>query len=157
FYSPFTMPGRTAGVDENIRRAWVRKSGGLWTANSPHMLFELFELIDRVGLGALIVELLRGRPGLSANKCTLRRGPARASPRGGLGGGRFRGESVGRSNLWLCLPDCGTGADAPGMDIVPRRIDHVLASDEDSQFDWSLSDGAVERAAAPTPIVRPHF
>jgi len=174
WYHAFTMPDRVTTADvgdavdtdhseslqpnhipERLRRKFIRSTGGLWTAYSPHMLFELFEVVDEVGIGSLMTEFFGERPFLSANKCTLRRVP----PDAGLGGwhqdGAFLGDYVGAFNLWVALTRCGR--DAPGMDLVPRRFDHVLKSDDAADFDWSLSDQAVRRAAGDTPIVRPEF
>jgi hypothetical protein len=155
WFSPFSMPARQPGVSQEVRRRFNRESGGLWTANSPRMLFELFEVVDESGIGSLMTEFLGERPLLSANKCTLRRVP----PTAGLGGwhqdGAFLGEEVSAFNFWLALSDCGV--DAPGMDIVPRRFEHVVTSGEGADFSWSLSDEDVHRAADGLPIVRPRF
>ncbi|MEQ1788782.1 MAG: phytanoyl-CoA dioxygenase family protein [Acidimicrobiales bacterium] len=156
WYTPCSMPDRTGGgLPEKVRRVFMRRDGGLVTADSPRMLVELLELVDEVGIGALMTEFLGERPLLSANKCTLRR----IEPTDVMGGwhqdGAFLGDAVGSFNLWLALSDCGT--DAPGMDIVPTRIPRVIPSDEESQFDWSLSERAVREAAADAPIVRPQF
>jgi ectoine hydroxylase-related dioxygenase (phytanoyl-CoA dioxygenase family) len=92
---------------------------------------------------------------LSANKCTLRR----VSP-DTVGGwhqdGAFLGRGIRAVNLWLALSDCGT--DAPGMDLVPRRLDDVVETGgPDAYFDWAAGDAAVERAAGTAGIVRPEF
>lgn len=157
WYSPGAMPDRVDnGLPEEVNRKFLRDRGGLWTADSPRMLFELFEVIDDIGLGALMTEYLGERPLLSANKCTLRRVPSDLEVRGGWHqDGAFLGDYVGAFNFWLSLSHCGI--DAPGLDIVPRRVDEVLPSDEASRFDWSLSDAGVLAAAAGTPIVRPEF
>jgi hypothetical protein len=155
WYNPFSIPARQPGVSEEVRRRFNRKTGGLWTANSPRMLFELFELVDDVGIGSLMTEFLGERPLLSANKCTLRRVP----PTAGLGGwhqdGAFLGAHVSAFNFWVALSDCGT--DAPSMDVVPRRFDRIIAGGEDAAFRWSLSDEDVRQAADGMPIVRPQF
>src|SRR5262245_8013554 len=65
WYTPFTVPARQPGVSEEVRRRFNRRTGGLWTANSPRMLYELFELVDDVGIGALMTENLGERPLLS--------------------------------------------------------------------------------------------
>lgn len=172
WYNPFSMPDRVpaavagavattsgahqpAPLPERKRRQFIRDDGGLWTAYSPHMLFELLEVVDDVGIGALMTEFLGERPLLSANKCTLRR----AKPQAWCGGwhqdGAFLGDHVGSFNFWLSLSRCGR--DAPGLDLVPRRIDQVLPSGEGAPFAWALSDEAVLQAANGTPIARPEF
>jgi Phytanoyl-CoA dioxygenase (PhyH) len=172
WYDPISMPDRVtqsasvgittpadafepARMPERLRRRFVRESGGLWTTYSPRMLFELFELVEDVGIGALMTAYLGERPLLSANKCTLRRVPPETVNGGWHQDGAFLGDHVGSFNFWLSLSSCGR--DAPGLDIVPRRIDEVLTPGEGAQFDWSLSDEAVAAAAGDLPIVRPEF
>lgn len=153
WYAQFTpRPGdyRVGG-----RRRWVRASGALWTADSPHMLFALTELIAETGIGALVTEYLGERPALSANKCTLRRVPLTAQP-GWHQDGAFLGEDARSLNLWLALGPCGT--DAPGLDIVPRRFDHVVETgSEGATFDWSVSPEVVHREAGSAGVLRPEF
>lgn len=172
WYNPFSMPERVtptasaavatppeayqpSPMPDRVRRKLLRAQGSLWTASSPRMLFELFELVDDVGIGPLMSSFLGERPLLSANKCTLRRVPSEEVIGGWHQDGAFLGDHVGSFNFWLALSRCGR--DAPGLDIVPRRFDHVLKSGDGAQFDWSLSDEAVARAAGDVPVVRPEF
>ncbi len=137
------------------RRSWVRATGAVWTADSPRMLAELTELVDDTGIGALVTEYLGERPALSANKCTLRRVPP-SSDGGWHQDGAFLGEHVRSLNLWLGLSPCGR--DAPGLDLVPRRFDHVVETGgPGSYFDWAVSDQLVEELTADAPVVRPEF
>jgi hypothetical protein len=59
-------------------------------------------------------------------------------------------------NVWLALSRCGDVA--PGMDLVPRRLDHLAqAGTEGAVFDWSVSQAVAEREAGEAGIVRPVF
>lgn len=137
------------------RRKWVRASGAVWTADSPRMLFELLELVDATGVGKLVTEYLGERPALSANKCTLRRVPLTTNV-GWHQDGAFLGEEVRTINMWLALAHCGRTA--PGLDLIPRRIDHVVeAGTEGAMFDWSVAPDVVDREAANVGILRPEF
>jgi hypothetical protein len=137
------------------RLAWVRASGALWTAHSPRMLFELTELIEDTGVGALVEEYLGERPALSANKCTLRRVPVDTNTNWHQDGA-FLGRDTRTLNLWLALSPCGV--DAPGLDIVPQRFDHVLPTGtEGALFDWSVSPAVVSEVAGPDGVVSPTF
>jgi Phytanoyl-CoA dioxygenase (PhyH) len=138
------------------RRAWVRASGALWTADSPRMLFELLDVVDAAGIGALVEGYFGERPALSANKCTLRRVPTDASTNWHQDGA-FLGRHARTLNLWLALSPCGR--DAPGLDIVPRRLDDILPTGTDGAiFDWSVSPTLVEEAAGgANAILRPEF
>jgi hypothetical protein len=143
-------------MPEKFRRRFVREDGGLWTANSPRMLFELFELVDDVGIGRLMTEFIGERPVLSANKCTLRRVAHDHASGGWHQDGAFLGEDIAAFNFWVTLTPCGL--ESPGLEVVPRRFDHVLAATgQGSEFDWSLTHAAVLEAAGDQPIARPEF
>lgn len=136
-------------------RNWIRAAGGVLLCDSPSIQFEVLDLYRRLGLHAVVEEYLGGRPLLSANKCTLRR----VSPET-VGGwhqdGAFLGTEIRAVNLWLTLTDCGR--DAPGMDVVARRLDDLVPTGgPEAYFDWAASDRAVDDAAGPEGIVRPEF
>jgi Phytanoyl-CoA dioxygenase (PhyH) len=154
WYAPFAPP--SSGQFAWRRRGWVRASGGLWTADSPRMLFELMELVADTGIAALIEAYFGERPALSANKCTLRRVPTDTNTNWHQDGA-FLGRDVRSLNLWLALSPCGV--DAPGLDIVPQRFDEILPTGtEGALFDWSVSPKVVEDAAGgPDAIMSPEF
>jgi hypothetical protein len=156
--SPWFVPfaPQTTGPLAQRRLGWVRASGGLWAADSPRMLFELTELIDETGIGALVEGFLGERPALSANKCTLRRVPVDTNTNWHQDGA-FLGRHVRTLNLWLALSSCGT--DAPGLEVVPQRFDEVLPTGtEGALFNWSVSPDVVARAAGGADtVLRPEF
>lgn len=137
------------------RRGWVRATGALWTADSPHMFRELIATLDETGIGRLVTDYLGERPMLSANKCTLRRVPVDTNTAWHQDGA-FLGENVRTLNLWLGLSSCGI--DAPGLDLVPRRFDRLVESGTDgAYFDWAVGDDVVASHARDAPVVRPVF
>lgn len=156
WFSPESMPDRVgSGMTEDAHRRFLRGRGALWTADSPRMLFELFEFVDDLGLGALMTEFLGERPLMSGIKGTLRRVPPDVEVDGRWHqDGAFLGERIAALNIWVTLTRCGV--DAPGLDIVPKRFEHVV-QDAQAKYDWSLSDEAVLEASAGTPIVRPEL
>jgi hypothetical protein len=59
-------------------------------------------------------------------------------------------------NLWLSLSRCGD--EAPGLDIVPRRIGEFLVSQtEEAKLANQISQSTAESAAGEGGIVRPIF
>jgi Phytanoyl-CoA dioxygenase (PhyH) len=153
WYAPFEPPVDRYRVGG--RRKWVRASGAVWTVESPRMLFELCELLDETGIGDLVTAYLGERPALSANKCTVRRVPVDTSTNWHQDGA-FLGAEVRSLNLWLVLSDCG--ADSPGLEIVPRRLDTVLPTGTDGAiFDWSVSPEIVDEVSRDTPVLAPYF
>lgn len=151
FYSEF-MPA--PAFRESLGRDWVAGGGGLWAADSPHLLFEMLDNFDRVGLRRAIKGYLGEPAVISVQKCTLRR----VDPDAGHGwhqDGAFMGD-VRALNVWLSLSRCGD--EAPGMDILPRRLDHfVPTGTEGAWFDWSVSPQVVEETAEEGEVLRPIF
>jgi hypothetical protein len=94
------------------------------------------------------------RPGLSGQKFTLRKAEPHVAGAWHQDG-KFLG-GVRSLNLWLSLSRCGD--EAPGLDIVPRRIDHVVeAGEEGTFFEIQVSDENVMKAAGDLGVMRPIF
>jgi hypothetical protein len=144
-------PERPYAITE---RAWIEEGGGVLAVDSPRLFFDMFEAFARVGVIELVHAYLGERPGISADKCTLRK----AEPH--VGGvwhqdGKFLGD-VRTLNLWLALSRCGD--EAPGLDIVPRRMDRLLkGGPEGTFFEIHIPPESVEEAAGDTGTMRPIF
>ena len=152
WFVPFTPK---PGTYRPVRRNWVRASGGIWTADSPRMLFDLLEAVEATGIGHLITQHVGERPVLAANKCTLRRVPITTNGDWHQDGA-FLGTGVRSLNLWLSLSHCGR--DAPGLDVLPRRLDELAPTGtEGANFDWAVAPAVVAdlAAARDTEVLRP--
>jgi hypothetical protein len=153
WYEPFTpRPEYSLGSG----RSWVRNQGGVWAADSPRVMFELLDTFEQVGLKSLITAYLGERPAFSANKSTLRR--VSPSERGGdwHQDGAFLGQGIRALNIWLSLSHCGL--DAPGLDVVPRRLEGIVgAGTSGGNFSWSAGTDAVEQISKEAAVVRPTF
>jgi hypothetical protein len=137
-----------------LSRDWIAGGGGLWAADSPHLLFEMLQTFERAGLLAAIRGYLDESPLISVQKCTLRRVDPDAG-RGWHQDGAFLGD-VRALNVWLSLSHCGD--EAPGMDVVPRRLDGIVPTGtEGTDFHWAVSEEVAEETAGETGIVRPIF
>jgi len=137
-------------------RIWCHDGGGVLAVESPRGLFDVVETFEASGLGPLITRFLGGRPALLARKWHLRRIPA------GIDAdwhqdGSFMGKDIRTINVWLALSTCGQGNDAPGLDIVARRLDQLVDTGTDgARLDWSVGPGMAERVAQGR-IVTPTF
>jgi len=138
-------------------RQWVRDGAGVWTAESPRVMFEFFEILERVGLRSLIADYLGERPALTLSKSTLRR--THPLPRAEWHqDGAFLGDGIRTLNLWLCLSHCGD--DAPGLDLLPRRLDRIVETFTGGAIlDWTVGPDTVEKLAEAeeAPVLRPLF
>lgn len=151
YYAPFEHdPRRGIG----LLRDWVAMAGGVFAVDSPAISFQMTEAIREAGLPELLSGYLGQAPLQAADKTTLRR----AEP--SVGGawhqdGKFMGP-VRALNLWLALSHCGS--DAPGLDLVPRRLDeHVPTQTDGVRMLNQVSQQAAELAAGELPILRPVF
>ena len=148
WFTPFTP---SEGEYRVGGRKFMRESGGVWIVDSPRMMFTFTELVERSGLGELVTDYLGERPALSANKCNLRRVPTDTATNWHQEGA-FLGRGVRSLNLWLALGSCGV--DAPALDLVPRRLDHIVETGTlGAQFDWSVAPDKVAEAAGDLSLI----
>jgi len=135
-------------------RPWIMEGGGVLAADSPMLSFEMLELFATAGVPRLAEGYL-GEPSLmSIEKSTLRK--ADPSVAGGWHqDGKFLGD-VRSLNLWLSLSRCGD--EAPGLDIVPRRLeDLVTVGTDEATLAIQVSRAKAEEAAGEVGILRPIF
>ena len=135
-------------------RGWVRAGGGVLAPDAPLLAAEMLDLFAAAGLPQLVGDYLGEPPLLSIQKTTLRK--ADPSVAGAWHqDGKFMGE-VRALNLWLSLSRCGD--ESPGLDIVPRRLDQIVATEtEEAVLDYQVSQAKAEEAAGDKPIIRPIF
>jgi hypothetical protein len=144
------------GSGEPVVRGWIKQGGGLLAADSPRLHFEMTQMFHRARLPELISGYL-GEPALiSVHKTTLRQADP-SVPGAWHQDGFFMGP-VRSLNMWLSLSRCGDVA--PGLDLLPKRLDHYLATaTEEAKLDYTISQTKVDQAAAAagTRILRPIF
>ena len=133
---------------------------GLWPADAPRAASAMFDAFDRAGILGLAKDYLGEHPAVSVNKSLLRRvDPPAAGEDSGASAWHQDGAFLGpvrALNVWLALSRCGDVA--PGLDLVPRRIDGIAPrGTEGAVFDWSVSQAVAEDAAGEDGIVRPVF
>lgn len=155
--SPWYWPLRTTtGVDiDDGDRTWVRGGGGVLAVDSPRILFDLLDVLESTAVPEVLTAHFGERPAFSVKKTTLREVPPDTTTSWHQDGA-FLGEGIRTVNVWVALSPCGV--DAASLDMVPRRLDHIVQPGVDGAvFDWSVSDASAQRAAGDRPIVRPIF
>jgi hypothetical protein len=142
------------GYGEELARPWIKAGGGVLAVDSPMLNFQMMELFQQAGLPELVGGYLGEAPLITAQKTTLRK--AEPSVTGAWHqDGKFMGP-VRALNLWLSLSHCGD--DAPGLDIVPKRIDEFVTTlTDEALLDYVISQRMAEEAAGETGILRPIF
>jgi hypothetical protein len=136
------------------QRDWIREGGGVLAADSPHLLFDMFESFENAGLRDVLETYIGEKPAVSAEKCTLRKATPDV-PGAWHQDGRFLG-NVRSMNVWLSLSRCGDVA--PSMDVIPRRLDDFVAAGTEGTFlSYQVSDAVAAEAAGDVGIVRPIF
>ncbi len=135
-------------------RPWIREGGGVLAVDAPMPLAEMLAMFAKADLPELVGGYLGERPLISLQKTTLRK--ADPSVAGAWHqDGKFMGD-VRALNLWLSLSRCGD--ESPGLDIVPRRLDHLVqAQTGEAMLDYQVSKELAEEAAGDKQVARPIF
>ncbi len=137
-----------------LARPWIKVGGGVLAVDSPALAFEMLEMFESSGISQIAREYLGEPTGISGQKTTLRK----AEP--DVAGawhqdGAFMGD-VRALNVWVSLSRCGDVA--PGLDIIPRRLDDLVTAGTDgAMLSYQVSQRGAEEAAGDTPIIRPIF
>ena len=153
-YEPFLPEAPYGPLDEF--RPWIEESGGLLAADCPGLHAEMLEFFRAAGLKEVADEYLGGPAVISAHKTTLRKVEPGTKP-GWHQDGAFMGR-VRSLNLWLALSRCGD--EAPGMDVLPARLDDFITTGGKGTSvanQVSQADAEAAASAAGVDIVRPIF
>jgi hypothetical protein len=154
WYLPF-VPDPEYAASVSIGRGFVGKGSGVWAADSPRLLFDLLDTFEQRGMRETITEYLGERPAISVNKGTLRRAAPKVGTEWWHQDGAFLGAGIRSINIWLSLNH--SGVDAPGLEVVPRRLEEIVdKGTEGADFDWSVGDAVVERVSG-GKLARPIF
>jgi hypothetical protein len=151
YYIPFEHDPRR-GITPP--RNFIEAGGGVLAVDSPMLSFEISELFRAARLPELVAGYLREPALIAGDKATLRKAEPKVSGAWHQDG-KFMGE-VKALNLWLALSECGRRA--PGLDLVPRRLEaHVATQTDEAMMPNQVSQRAAEEAAGDVPILRPSF
>jgi len=110
-------------------REWTRQLGGILVADSPNALFDVVEALEAAHILEVVGDYLGEALALSANKCVLRRVAPDVRPSWHQDGA-FLGGDIRTVDVWVALSHCGGDTDAPGLEIVPRRLERLVETDQ---------------------------
>jgi hypothetical protein len=134
----------------------VAVQGGTWLADSPASTALVLDALATAGVVDAIAHHFGERPFFSLQKSTLRRSRPINRVTAWHQDGSFLGSDVRTMNVWLTLSKCGADHPAPGMEVVPRRVEAILPAD-DNLAPSSISADLVHEVAGDTPVIRPEF
>ena len=158
----FNPPGNLRTVMPNKDRElgntrnFHRESGSAMCIEAPSVAESLLRMYEEYGLKDILSDYLGEKPCLSVKKWVLRRSKLPVAEAGWHQDGAFMGSNINSVNMWIPLNECGGDTGAPGMDLVPLRLNDI-ASAEGAQFDWSVSDDHVSGSYQGTGLVAPVF
>lgn len=156
YYSP--SASLNAQYKLGVGRKFIADTGGVWAADSPRGLFDVFELYRSLDLKNILAAYFGETPCVSVKKWVLRRVDPIAGEADWHQDGAFMGKDVRSMNLWIALSECGGDSINPGIDVVPHHFDHIVQTGTDgARFDWTVGPAYVEKHFADTPWVRPRF
>jgi hypothetical protein len=136
-------------------RHFRRQAGGVLAVDSPRALFNVIEAFDESAVGNVVRQYFDEPPALLAKKWTLRRTPHDAGPSDWHQDGAFMGQGIRSLDVWVALSHCGDNA--PGIDIVGRRLHEIVErGTEGAWLEWTVGPGVVERVSEGS-VVRPVF
>jgi hypothetical protein len=149
WFQPFTQ-------DRGSYRKLRRRRGAVLAVDSPPALFDLVETFAHAGVDRLVRDYFAEPPMMLAKKVVLRRVPPHDMTTGGWHqDGAFMGVGIRSLNIWLSLSHCGDNA--PGLDVVGRRLDELVETGGEGTFNaWATNPQAAERVGAGA-VVRPIF
>ena len=144
------------GTQAFVERAWCEQLGGLLVADSPRGLFQLLASLRAAGVPRLIEEYFNEPPEIAVEKCVFRRVEGSRAPAWHQDGS-FLGEGVRALNVWIALTRCGGQTDCPGLEIVPRRVNHLVARGGDNAISEIEVSPELARAGLGAAPVAPLF
>jgi hypothetical protein len=129
WFGPHYEP--TIGLDlgTEVLRRQVRDLGGIWLADSASATQQVLDDLDRAGVLAMIAEHFGERPVFSLQKSTLRRVSPIYRFTSYHQDGSFLGPDTRALNVWIAFTACGGDRSAPGLELVPARVEEILETD----------------------------
>ncbi len=126
-------------------------------ADSPGLLWEIFELYRRRGVTKSVTEYLAERPVMLGNKFLVRRVTTGGGSPDFHQDGAFLGDDIRTVNWWVALTDCGPGTDSPGLDVFPQRFEVLPTGEEPAFLSWTVAKSTILRHHPDAEIHRASF
>ena len=155
WFHPLAVPERVE--DNGVMRGFVAGQGGIWLNDSPAAAEFVLGLLHQTPVIRSIEEFLGERPVVSLQKSTLRRSEPEYRVVSWHQDGAFLDPNIRTVNVWIAMSPCGGDLPTPGLELAPRRVDHIIEPDGGELAANSLSGWAVHDLLEGTPTVIPEF
>ena len=143
-------------LDNEVLRQQVRDLGGIWLADSAAATQQVLDDLAASGVLGLIADHFGERPVFSLQKSTLRRASPNYRFTSFHQDGSFLGPETRALNVWVAFTACGGDRLAPGLELVPARVEAIL--DTDPRLGRAAIDGwLVHEVAGDAGKVVPTF
>lgn len=152
WYRPFPLDD----PKDRALRQLVSRRGGTWLADSPASCAQVLDGLAATGTIDVIASHFGEQPLISLQKSTLRRSLPVMNFTGWHQDGSFLGSQARAMNVWVALTPCGGDRPAPGLQVVPRRIDQILPTDG-ALGPAAIANESSLAAAGDTPPIEPEF
>lgn len=154
----FAPPAFLSQFKLGVGRKFIADTGGIWAIDSPRALFRVLEIYEELGLRNLLSDYFGEAPCLSVRKWVLRRVSPLPQESDWHQDGSFMGTQVRSANLWIALNCCGGDTDTPGIELIPKRLNHIVKTGtHGARFEWVVGPQAIPELFADTPPVCPLF
>jgi len=160
--SPY-FPGDHVAWSKRDSNKKFERTGSIKVIDSPSGAFKVLELYRKYALKALFEEYFNAVPLLATTKWVFRLITPIPGMDNSIGGGwhqdgQFMGDGVNALNMWVALSECGDGTSAPGITLLPRRIQEILEyGTRGARLDWVVGGELVQELAQDCGTVSPHF
>jgi hypothetical protein len=151
WFDPLPVEGFAANT---ISRGWGLKNGTAYVADSPRLMFDLLEALRAARVQQLVADYFGEPPVFSLHKTSQRRLPPDAVGAWHQDAAVY-GLTTRALNLWLPVSRCGDVA--PGLEIWPRPLDHVVDTVGTGIPDYETKPEAIAALTAEVPSERPVF
>jgi hypothetical protein len=158
--APWFVPDSTyteIGPQALLQRALNHKLNAMLAVDSPRALFKIVEALEHRRVPEILGGYFGEPPVITVEKTTLRRvrpGPAPAWHQDGS----FLGKAARTVDVWVALSHCGPGTGRSGLEVLPRRLDHLVEfGTEGTRTGIEILGNDVLRAGAGIAPICPNF
>jgi Phytanoyl-CoA dioxygenase (PhyH) len=161
YYESPHFPGTHISFSAREKDRNFGRTGSIMVADSPRGAFQVLEAFRAMNLRNILTSYFDEPAVIASRKWVFRL----VAPRIGLpfGGGwhqdgQFMGAAARALNMWVPLSPCGDSTSAPGLALIPKRIDRILEfGTRSANIKWVVPGEVVAEISEDAPEIKPYF